>query len=185
MITKFLIYNGEANGPICRVRRNRNGLRAVDEIFRSTLESITNSKVKGVSWEQASLTMSFDGLGVKKVEALAIPAYLTPVHCSSELSNRILEKFNLDIIDNQIFQLINVIAPESVPVDELSKHEQKNWDIPQIQSKFNAIFNSGDPTTRARLLASSTKESSKWLQVIPSSQLGLLLDNNKVLVFSQ
>lgn len=33
-------------------------------------------------------------------------------------------------------------------------------------------------TVRARLPPSSTKESSNWLQVDPSSQLGLLLDNN-------
>jgi hypothetical protein len=40
------------------------------------------------------------------------------------------------------------------------------------------MFEYSGPVTRARLLASSTKESSKWLQVVPSSQLGLLLDNN-------
>jgi len=40
------------------------------------------------------------------------------------------------------------------------------------------MFDSSEPTACARLLASSTKESSKWLQVVPSSQLGLLLDNN-------
>ena len=34
------------------------------------------------------------------------------------------------------------------------------------------------PTYRARLLASSTKLSSKWLQAVPSHQLGLLLDND-------
>ena len=40
------------------------------------------------------------------------------------------------------------------------------------------MLDSSEPIVRARLLASSTKESSKWLQVVPSSQLGLLLDNN-------
>ena len=40
------------------------------------------------------------------------------------------------------------------------------------------MFESSESIARARLLASSTKESSKWLQVVPSSQLGLLLGNN-------
>jgi len=40
------------------------------------------------------------------------------------------------------------------------------------------MLDSSEPIVRARLLESSTKESSKWLQVVPSSQLGLLLDNN-------
>jgi len=48
----------------------------------------------------------------------------------------------------------------------------------KIKSKFCKMLDSSEPTVRARLLASSTKESSKWLQVVPSSQLGLLLDNN-------
>ena len=55
---------------------------------------------------------------------------------------------------------------------------QRNWDLPKVNSRFLEMFEYSEPTTRARLLASSTKESSKWLQVIPSSQLGLLLDNN-------
>ena len=40
------------------------------------------------------------------------------------------------------------------------------------------MFDSSEPITRARLLATSAKESSKWLQVVPSSNTGLLLDKN-------
>ena len=47
-----------------------------------------------------------------------------------------------------------------------------------MESIFENLLCSSDPMERARLLASSRNESSKWLQVIPSSDLGLLLDNN-------
>lgn len=40
------------------------------------------------------------------------------------------------------------------------------------------MLNLSEPIECARLLASSEKVSSKWLQVIPSSQLGLLMDDN-------
>lgn len=43
---------------------------------------------------------------------------------------------------------------------------QTDWDLPLVGSKFN------------EMLASSTKESSEWRQVVTLSQLGLLLDNN-------
>lgn len=42
----------------------------------------------------------------------------------------------------------------------------------------NELLSSSEPRDRARLLASSTKTSSKWLQAVPSHQLGLLLDND-------
>ena len=52
------------------------------------------------------------------------------------------------------------------------------WDLPKIKQIFNELMDTDDLLVRSRLLASSSKESSEWLQVIPSSQLGLLLDNN-------
>jgi len=47
-----------------------------------------------------------------------------------------------------------------------------------MEKNFEDLLESSNPIDRARLLASSTKESSKWFQVVPSSVLGLLLDNN-------
>lgn len=153
-------------------------LRDIDEIFRSTLEAITNVRLLDFSWDQASLPLAFGGLGIRKVEDLAVPAYLSSVFSSSDLSNEILHKFNIQIIDNTILGLIEQIPVDFIPENEEMKKVQKNWDIPRIKSKFCGMFDFSEPVARARLLASSTKESSKWLQVVPSSQLGLLLDNN-------
>ncbi|XP_037026722.1 uncharacterized protein LOC119067714 [Bradysia coprophila] len=153
-------------------------LKEVDEIFRSTLEAITNVKMGDFQWSQASLPLSFGGLGIRKVEDLASPSYLSSVYSSSELSNQLLEKFDFKIIDDAILGLIEVIPRDFVPQSDENKKVQKNWDIPRIMDKFGCMLESSEPVTRARLLASSTKESSKWLQVVPSSQLGLLLDNN-------
>lgn len=153
-------------------------LRDVDEIFRSTLEAITNVKLLDFSWDQASLPLVFGGLGVRKVVDLAIPAYLSSVYSSSDLANEILNKFNIQIIDDSILGLIETIPRDFIPENDEKRKVQKHWDLPLIEYKFREMFDSSEPVTRARLLASSTKESSKWLQVVPSSQLGLLLDNN-------
>lgn len=107
-----------------------------------------------------------------------MPAYLSSMYSSSDLSDELLQKFNLHIIDDEILQLISEIPRDFVPDNDTLKKVQKNWDMPRIKSKFSEMFDSSEPVARARLLASSTKESSKWLQVVPSSQLGLLLDNN-------
>ena len=156
----------------------RGHLRTVDGIFRSTLESITNVRMTDSSWDQATLPLSFGGLGIRKVEDLAVPAYLSSVYSSSDLSDKLLEKFNIRMIDNGILRLIEEIPRDFIPENDEWKKVQKNWDLPVVRSKFCEMFDTSEPVTRARLLASSTKESSKWLQVVPSSQLGLLLDNN-------
>ncbi|XP_037044233.1 uncharacterized protein LOC119080104 [Bradysia coprophila] len=153
-------------------------LRAVDEIFRSTLEAIANVKMSDFSWDQASLPLSFGGIGVRKVEDIAMPAYLSSVYSTLELSSEILRKFSFQVIETSVLELIEEIPRDFVPEGDEKKKKQKNWDLPTIKSKFDEMFDSSEPVARARLLASSTKESSKWLQVVPSSQLGLLLDNN-------
>jgi len=78
-------------------------LKEVDEIFRSTLEAITNVRMDDFQWNQASLLLIFGGLGIRKVEDLALPGQLSSVYSSSELSNQILEKFDLQIINDTFF----------------------------------------------------------------------------------
>jgi len=156
----------------------RDELKGVDDLFRSTLEAIANVKLDEFSWNQGSLPLAFGGLGIRKVEDLALPAYLSSVYSSSSLSDKLLEKFGIKVIDDEFMRLVEGIPLDFVPEKFSDRKVQRNWDLPRINSKFCELFESSEPTTRARLLASSTKESSKWLQVVPSSQLGLLLDNN-------
>src|ERR1700761_631738 len=153
-------------------------LKDVDEMFRSTLEIITNTKLNVISWRQASFPLSFGGLGVRKVSELAYPAYLSSMHQSAALSNKILEKFGLNILDDEISSTMQDLPSDIIPLDDESRKIQKMWDILGIKKNFEDLLKSSNPVDRARLLASSTKESSKWLQVVPSSVLGLLLDNN-------
>jgi len=153
-------------------------LKDVDEVFRTTLEAITNVRLLDFSWDQATLPLALGGLGIRKVEELALPAYLSSVYSTSGLSDEILKKFNIKVIDDSFLGLVGSVPSEFVPDSDDKRKVQRNWDLPLVNSKFSGMFESSESVDRARLLASSTKESSKWLQVVPSSQLGLLLDNN-------
>lgn len=46
-----------------------------------------------------------------------------------------------------------------------------------MSTVFDESWNISEPIDQARLLASPQKESLKWLQVIPSSKLGLLMND--------
>ncbi len=82
-------------------------LKCVDKLFRSTLEGIANVKLGELSWDQASLPLVFGGLGIRKVEDLALPTYLSSVYSSSALSNELLKNFNIELIDQRTCFRIN------------------------------------------------------------------------------
>ena len=112
------------------------------------------------------------------LSSLAYPAYLSSMHQSSNLSNAILERFGLNILNNEFLSILDSLPSEYSSLDDNSKKIQKKWDLIGVQKSFDELLASCNPVDCARLLASSTKESSKWLQVISSTKLGLLLDNN-------
>lgn len=86
----------------------RNLLSEVDEFFRLTLEKISNIKMNTKVWRQASLPFSFAGLGIRKLEDLALPAYLSSIFQSKTLSNELLEKLNVNV-DINIFYHIKTL----------------------------------------------------------------------------
>lgn len=100
------------------------------------------------SWDQA-----YDGLGIRKVEDLAIPAYLSSLYFLSDLSYKFLQKFDLHFVDDAILQLIEEFPQGwNKTLNETLKKVQRNWNIPRIKSKFCEFFDSSDLTARERLL---------------------------------
>ena len=121
------------------------------------------------------MPISLTGMGIPRLQDLSHPSYWSSLYSSADLSNLILEKFNLDVKEKwSQYNIENIHIPQS---DE-AKKVQKEWDLPNMKVVFEELLNSSVPVDRARLLASLNNESSKWLHVLPSSQLGLLLDND-------
>lgn len=140
----------------CRSFELENLLKEGDELFRTTLESIANTKINDEQWIQASLPMSLGGLGIRRLQDLSYPAYWSSLYKSSDLSNIILQKFNLNVMENCIpINIDEKYIPES---DDLRKI-QENWDLPRMKDVFEELLNSGEPIDCARLLASLNKES--------------------------
>ena len=65
-------------------------LESFDEIVRLSLQSITNVKMEGGVWQQATLPSSMGGLGVRKSVDLDLPAFLSSAHTSQDLVTSIL-----------------------------------------------------------------------------------------------
>ena len=140
------------------------------------MEIITNNKIDQVAWTQASLPLRFAGLGLRKLADLAHPAYFSSVYQSVDLANIILVKYNLSILDDNFNSFIRNYPSNEIPEQPNQWISQNSWDLKHVKLIYDQLMSSSEPTDTARILASSTSESSKWLQAIPSHQLGLLLD---------
>ena len=152
-------------------------LTSFDQELRSSLSLILNINFDSDPiWSQASLPVSFGGIGVRSAIQLAPSAYLASAAGSTTLLKQILPcRFHNNLFTAvtdaiETWKVGHNCPPPSSPAD----CHHKAWDIPRVQSTFEAILsNALDPRSRARLLATSTKESGAWLNTLPVSSLGL------------
>ena len=67
------------------------------------------------------------------------------------------------------------ISPDDIPTEN---EIQANWDLPPCKKMLNTLISEVDnPTDTARLKAISQPHASDWLEALPSSSLGLKMDN--------
>ena len=65
----------------------------------------------------------------------------------------------------------------------MAQLRQNIWDNLKASTIADTLLDDAhDSRTRARLLASTAKESGAWLNVLPISSLGLLMDNDTIRV---
>ena len=140
-----------------------------------------NLKLSSSSWNQASLPVSSGGLGIRAVLDVSLPAFLASVHASSHLINSIIHPSLFEFECEYMKEAKELwLSKFPNPQEPTAQGLQKNWDSIAVKDKFALLLNSLDNTERAILLSVSNKESGSWLEALPSSQLGTLLDNQSL-----
>ena len=152
-------------------------LEEFDSMIRSSLASITNTDMTDAVWRQATLPVSKGGLGIRRTEELALPAFLASVHSVRHLISSIAPNADLDdvLLDPMIAWRHETEL--ELPILEW-RHSQKQWDTPMVERIYKEILTGAKPTDKARLLAVAPKESGAWLQALPSPSVGNLLDDD-------
>ena len=153
-------------------------LQDFDQLLKSLLGKISNIDFheNEPAWLQATLPVSYGGLGIRSVVHLAPSAFLASADGSANLVKQLLPlRFHNCLHPDFELALsywregldhIDATIPDS-PL-------QKKWDAPRIQARFDHLLShTSDPKARARLLAVSTKESGAWINALPVSSLGL------------
>ena len=156
-----------------------------DNVLCSILSRVSNCDLSAhdSAWLQASLPVKLGGLGIRSAVQLAPSAFLA----SSAASVSLVQS----IVPLRLRQLPPLFRDEALslwssthnspPPSALSLCSQKSWDLIRSQAVFDSLLESApDPLSHVRLLACSARESGVWLDVFPSSSLGLRMDDNTI-----
>ena len=104
-------------------------LRSFDEIIRTSLSKVTNIAMTEPVWRQASLPVRHGGLGIRRTEQLALPAYLASAHFVLPLIKEIYPTFSEDeTTTDALFAWSTYMGPEiEIPA---VRSVQRIWDEP-------------------------------------------------------
>lgn len=147
-----------------------------DNLLKVTLESILNIKLEDKILTQATLPVSFGGLGIRRLKDIALPAFISSVHGAFNIVSQIINTTDDSLFGNlndarDSWSVLNNGFP-SVP------DRQKNWDTINISRIINEDLKFTDLHDIARFKALQCSESNAWLNALPSKNVGTSLDNN-------
>ena len=154
----------------------RDKLADFDKLVCLSISTITNINMTDPVWRQASLPVSRSGLGIRRTEELALPAYLASVHSVRGLVSQIVPSCDLDEL---------VVEPMSLWCDSTGKttpslliKRQEQWDLPAVDKALDLLRSEATERDKVRLMALSASESGSWLHALPVPGLGTLLDDD-------
>ena len=146
-------------------------LQAYNELLKTVTSRITNISFQGSNpaWTQASLPVKHGGLGIRSEYSLPPrPFWLLP---QAPLVARAYALSRWSQGHN------------SPPPTDSASHSQKEWDSPRIKATAQSLLkDAADERSKARLLATSRKESGAWLNTLPVAALGLRMDDETTLI---
>ena len=127
------------------------------------------------AWQQAQLSLSRGGLGMRRVSYHSPAAYLASA-VSSGLSYEVCRYLHHSVdLYNNLVDPPDSLSPDFVD-NNRSLLTQKFLSNKIEDCQFRKLFNNFTPIDRARLLSISSPHASAWLSVTPSPSIGLHLE---------
>ena len=150
----------------------------IDETVRCGMEAITNVRLRGDSWRQATLPVNLGGLGVRMVTDVALPAHIASQVASADTIASINGSAAARVGGATRCLVEEWEARTGLPSPDVSRQRyQRDWDRAAAEAIGRQLLD--DCTTdvdRARLRAAAQPHSGAWLNAFPAASVGTLLD---------
>ena len=149
----------------------------MDMHLKSALEQILNVQLNALQWIQASLPVNFGGIGIRSLLEVSLPAFMSSVNGVKEmvsLTNEIMDyDSEMPFYSDGLTKWMEING-DLVPENLSSQYAWDQINIKRIVSELSF------PTTteRFRFDLLQNKMSGAWLNVIPSPNIGTLLNND-------
>ena len=156
----------------------REALESFDLSIRSCAGAICNTILDDPGWLQAKLPVSLGGLGLRSVLDISLPAYLSSLAFCRPITQSVLPTHIQHDCDDRFDSAVEVWSREDLPSpSEADITVQKEWDNLKCSSLSEALKPTLNQHRMACLSSASQPHSGAWLNAIPSSSFGTLLDN--------
>ncbi|XP_055347348.1 uncharacterized protein LOC129594623 isoform X1 [Paramacrobiotus metropolitanus] len=155
-------------------------LKEYDEMLRLGVEQLVNVKISEAQWTQISLPVRRGGLGTRRIETLAVCAYLASVYSVQHIVSELYQPTEECLTKTAQETWVQLTEGE-IPAEFLRKF-QFAWDSPVIDRDISILMSSTEGNDRARavLLAALNKDSRAWLNALPAPCLGTFLRDDDV-----
>ncbi|HEX4046123.1 MAG TPA: hypothetical protein VHZ76_10715 [Gammaproteobacteria bacterium] len=145
----------------CPTFLNPNIFLELDTTIRASFERIKNTCISDTGWKQANLPVRLGGYGIRSIVSLSLPAFISSVYASEDLSSLILDR-KLSILDDPFFALAlkKWCVATCSPFPNSGLNFQSSWDRPLLAIQSSQIEQSlSNPSDKARFLGSIGSES--------------------------
>ena len=148
-------------------------LKSFDDEVRQCFASCLDLSIPDSNWDQAQLSLSFGGLGLRSLARHSPAAFISSLAASGCASpgNIHLQKA-VASFNNQVSMLDSITVDAALAVPPYQHTLSKKLD----NYLFQSLLSSASPVNKARLLSVSAPHAGSWISVVPSTGLGLHLN---------
>ncbi|KAG0715538.1 Retrotransposable element SLACS protein [Chionoecetes opilio] len=158
----------------------------IDEAMRSAISLTCNIALTDKSWIQASLPTRLGGIGVRRMEDVALPAYISSLSATRDLI-RLINGRAGDDGSAQLAPALTAFSDLYPTLDDTdfnanTQIPQRKLDEAASRCRLDTLLQDSNQVHRAHLLAAAEPHTGAWLDALPVEKLGLLLPDEAVRV---
>ena len=159
-------------------------LQEIDDTIRSAISRICNIDLLEENWTQATLPIRLGGIGIRRMQDIALPAFISSMSATQELVSQITCRSHSDdstLLASALTTFSPLLRTEDAQnFSATSPLRQRLLDEAASRKRFDSLLEGSNQVHRARLLAAAAPHSGAWLDALPVEKLGLLLPDEAI-----